>query len=381
MSDREFSEESQHLGHSEESVAGVAQAVKPKRAPQPKRSRGARNQLVIFLNFMMSMVVFVAVAAAAAVYFGSMRFNEAGPLASDTQVLVPQGASIRQIAAILERRNVITDSLTFQMGVRAYMPNGSLKAGEYEIQAGASMYEVMDILRSGKSILHAVTIAEGLTVEQIFGRLADHPFLTGDLPEELPPEGSLRPETYKITRGTTRQEIVDQMRAAQTALIDRVWQQRRSNLPIETKAEFVTLASIVEKETGRAGERPMVASVFINRLERGMRLQSDPTIIYGLFGGAGKPAGRPIYRSDIDKPTAYNTYVIDGLPPTPIANPGRAALEAVANPSQTDYYYFVADGSGGHAFAKTLNEHNANVRRWRRIEAERAQSNQNAGDP
>lgn len=383
MSDQGFPDEGGGFGRSDASGPRIVQSARPALRPEeapppPRRSRGARNQFVVFLNFVMSMLVFVAVGAAAAVYFGSMRFEERGPLASNTHVMAPQGATISDIAIMLQRRNVITDARIFRLGVRAYMPNGSLKAGEYEIKAGASMHDVMEILRSGRSILHAVTIAEGLSVIQIFNRLTDNPHLAGDLPEDMPPEGSLRPETYKFTRGTTRQEIVDQMRTAQTALIDQIWERRRPDLPIETKEEFVILASIVEKETGRADERPMVASVFINRLERGMRLQSDPTIIYGLFGGAGKPADRPIYRSDINKPTPYNTYVIDGLPPAPIANPGRAALEAVANPSQTDNYYFVADGTGGHAFAETLKEHNANVRRWRQIEAERARESQGA---
>ena len=255
-------------------------------------------------------------------------------MASNTNVLIREGASVGEIATNLQRRNVITDARIFRLGVRAYMPNDSLKAGEYEIKAGSSMHEVMELLRSGKSILHSITLAEGLTVAQTFKTLANNPELTGDLPENLPPEGSLRPETYKFTRGTTRQEIIDQMRASQSSLVDQIWARRRDGLPINSKDELVILASIVEKETGRADERSLVASVFLNRLERGMRLQSDPTIIYGIFGGDGKPADRPIYRSDIDKPTPYNTYVIDGLPPTPIANPGRAALEAVANPSK-----------------------------------------------
>ncbi len=164
------------------------------------------------------------------------------------------------------------------------------------------------------------------------------------------------------------------MRVAQERLIDQIWERRDANLPVKTKQEFVTLASIVEKETGKDDERAHVASVFINRLNKGMRLQSDPTVIYGIFGGAGKPADRPIYQSDLDKATPYNTYQIKGLPPAPIANPGRAALEAVANPWRTNDLYFVADGSGGHVFAATLDEHNANVRRWRKLEAERAKT-------
>ena len=200
----------------------------------------------------------------------------------------------------------------------------------------------------------------------------------GDMPAELPPEGMLVADTQRFARGTTRSEIIEKMIREQKQLVESIWKRRQPDLPIANIEEFVTLASIVEKETGRADERTRVAGVFINRLRKGMRLQSDPTIVYGLFGGEGKPSDRPIYRSDIDKPTPYNTYLIDGLPPTPIANPGRAALEAVANPSQTDELYFVADGTGGHVFAKTLEEHNENVVRWRKIEAERLKNAEGA---
>jgi UPF0755 protein len=227
------------------------------------------------------------------------------------------------------------------------------------------MHDIMDVLRSGKSILYSLTIPEGLTVEQAFERIAKQDVLAGDLPSTLPPEGSLATDTMRFQRGTSRQDIVDKLIADQKKLVEDIWQHRSPDLPIKTIDAFVTLASIVEKETGRADERSRVAAVFVNRLNKHMRLQSDPTIIYGLFGGKGKPADRPIYQSDLDKPTPYNTYLINGLPPTPISNPGRAALEAVANPSKTDDLYFVADGSGGHVFASTLEEHNENVQRYR----------------
>ena len=187
------------------------------------------------------------------------------------------------------------------------------------------------------------------------------------------------PDTYKFTRGATRQQILDQMRRAQERAVAEIWARRSPDLPLQTPEEFVTLASIVEKETGKADERPRVAAVFINRLKEGMRLQSDPTIIYGIYGGAGKPSDKPITQSDLDKQTDFNTYQIAGLPPGPIANPGRAALEAVANPSRTDELYFVADGTGGHVFAKTLDEHNRNVARWRRIEAAQREAQEGAG--
>ena len=349
------------------------EALRPERVPHPpKRSRKARSQVVIFLNFVMTVVVFVALAAAGAVYYAMHEYEKPGPLEANKNFIVRSGAGISEIASNLERNEIITDSRVFRFVSEAYLSNDTLKAGEYEIKAHASMQEIMELLKSGKSILYSVSLPEGLTVKQMFHRLADDPVLVGDLPAELPPEGSLKPDTYKFTRGTDRNEIIKQMTAAQEALVQQIWEKRDPDLPVSTIEDFETLASFVEMETGRADERPRVASVFINRLEKGMRLQSDPTIIYGIFGGEGKPANRAILRSDLDKQTPYNTYLIKGLPPTPIANPGRAALEAVANPSRTPELYFVADGTGGHVFAETLDEHNANVRRWRKIEAERA---------
>ncbi|WP_404862237.1 endolytic transglycosylase MltG [Georhizobium sp. MAB10] len=360
------------------------EALKPEKAapPPPKRSRRARSQPVIFMNFVLSLIVVMVLGAGAVLYFGKVEFESPGPLAQATTFEVREGAGIIEIANGLERRNIISDARVFRYGTEATIGNDTLKHGEYEIEANASMREIMELLRSGEGIQYAVAVPEGLTVYQVFQRLAAHEMLEGDLPEALPAEGSLMPDTYNFRRGTTRQSIIDQMTAAQTALVDQIWERRDPDLPIETKEEFVTLASIVEKETGRADERSRVAGVFINRLREGMRLQSDPTILYGIFGGEGRPADRPIYRSDIDTPTPYNTYTINGLPPGPIANPGRASLEAVANPSTTEDLYFVADGTGGHAFARTLDEHNQNVARWRRIRAEQeAAAAANPEDP
>ncbi|MCO5730767.1 endolytic transglycosylase MltG [Rhizobium sp. SSA_523] len=350
------------------------EALKPEKVPEPpRRSKKARSQLVIFLNFVMTMMVFACVAAVAGFYYVMQEYQSKGPLEVNTHFVVPSGAGLAQIAQSLERNGIVSDARIFRYITGSYLDDGeTLKAGEYEIKAGASMKEIATILESGKSILYSVSMPEGLTVQQMMTRLSDDPVLEGDLPNELPPEGSLRPDTYKFSRGTKRVEILSQMRVAQERLIDQIWERRDPDLPVKTKQEFVTLASIVEKETGKDDERAHVASVFINRLNKGMRLQSDPTIIYGIFGGQGKPSDRPIYQSDLEKQTPYNTYQVKGLPPTPIANPGRAALEAVANPWRTNDLYFVADGTGGHVFAATLDEHNANVRRWRKLEAERA---------
>ncbi|MEM9330248.1 MAG: endolytic transglycosylase MltG [Pseudomonadota bacterium] len=351
-------------------------ALQPKEVPPPpKRSKSSRHGMVVLMNFAMSCLVFATVVLCGVVFLGKYIFEKTGPLQTAQTVLIEEGSSVAQISSKLIANGVIGDELgigindlIFRLGVRAHRSQASLKAGEYLFKPGMSMYDVMDTIRSGKGILHKVSLPEGLTVFQVFQRLKDNEILVGDLPEELPLEGSLMPDTYPFQRGTTRVEILERMEKAQKEFLASVWERRIDGLPINSPEEMVILASIVEKETGKADERPRVASVFINRLNLGMKLQSDPTIIYGLFGGEGKPKGRPIYRSDIDKATPYNTYTIPALPPGPIANPGRAALEAVANPSRTDDLFFVANGTGGHVFAKTLEEHNQNVTRWRIIE-------------
>jgi UPF0755 protein len=360
------------------------EALRPEPGTPPPvkvRSRKSRSQIVVFLNFLMTIMVLAAVGAGAAVYFGKQQFDRAGPLSEAGNYEVKRGAGITEIAAQLENQRFITDARVFRMGAKAYGMDKKLKAGEYQIKPGASMREVLATLTSGKSVLYSLTIPEGLTVEQIWGRIAASDALTGEMPKTIPPEGALFADTQRFAKGTTREEIVAKLMGDQKKLVDEIWSRRAPGLPIENVEDFVTLASIVEKETGQNDERSRVASVFMNRLNKGMRLQSDPTILYGLFGGKGRPADRAILKSDIEKPTPYNTYTIDGLPPTPIANPGRAALEAVANPSKTDDLFFVADGTGGHAFATTLADHNANVARWREVEKQRAEAAKAADAP
>ena len=350
-----------------------SEALRPERVPEPpKRSKKARGQVVLFLNFIMTMAVLVCVVAVIGFYYATSTYRNPGPLQTNTNFIVRSGAGLTEIASNLERNAIISDARIFRYLTATHLSAGeSLKAGEYEIKARASMRDIMELLKSGKSILYSVSFPEGLTVRQMFDRMLQDTVLEGDLPAALPTEGSLRPDTYKFSRGTKRSEIIEQMAAAQQKLVDQIWDKRDSSLPLRSKEEFVTLASIVEKETGVPDERAHVASVFLNRLGKGMRLQSDPTIIYGIFGGDGKPADRPIYQSDLKRETPYNTYVIKGLPPTPIANPGKDALEAVANPWKTQDLYFVADGTGGHVFSATLEEHNANVKRWRKLEADK----------
>jgi UPF0755 protein len=360
----------------------ASEALRPEQGTPPPvraRSRHSRNQFIVFLNFVLSAIVLLVLAAVVAVYFGKQAFDGPGPSETVSTIVIKPNTGVQDIAEQLQRRGLISDARLFQLGLRAHGNQAKLKAGEYEIKAHASMRDIMELLKSGKSVLYSITVPEGLTVEQAFKRIAEQDALSGSLPETLPPEGSLAADTQRFTRGTTRQQIVDKMLADQKKLVEEIWNRRADGLPLANIEEFVTLASIVEKETGRSDERSRVAAVFINRLKKGMRLQSDPTIIYGLYGGKGKPADKPIYQSDLQKPTPYNTYLISGLPPTPIANPGRAALEAVANPSETDDLYFVADGSGGHVFASSLDEHNENVARWRQVEKKQAEEAAKAG--
>lgn len=328
------------------------------------------------LRFTVLLLAFGLSAAAALGFYVYMAFFATGPEArggaTETVVLLEPGLSVASIASLLEREGVITDKLVFRAGIVASGRGRDLKAGEYAIPSRTSMAGVMQILIAGKSIMHRLTVAEGLTSAMVMRLIKDNPVLLGDLPD-TPQEGSLLPETYLFLRGTTRAALVARMRADHDRLLEELWQGRAPDLPFSTKEEAVTLASIVEKETGIAAERPRVAAVFINRLRKGMRLQSDPTIIYGLT--KGEPLGRGIRQSELDRQTPYNTYQIDGLPPTPIANPGRAALEAVLNPLKSNDLYFVADGTGGHVFASTLGEHERNVATWRRIERERAAQN------
>ena len=289
-----------------------------------------------------------------------------GPLEGDRVVVIAPRTEVYEIIVQLEHEGVIESGLLLNVALLVEGNRGKVKAGEYLFKQHASLREVIDTLVSGREIMHSITIPEGLTSEQIVQRLKDNDLLTGDL-RDPPKEGSLLPETYRVARGMSRNDLIRKMQDDQKRALDQIWARRATDIPLRSPYELLTLASIVEKETGKADERSRVAGVFINRLTKRMRLQSDPTIVYGLVGGKGT-LGRGILRSEVDRPTPYNTYQIEGLPPGPIANPGRAALEAVANPSRTRDLYFVADGTGGHVFAETLEQHNRNVTRWRQIE-------------
>jgi UPF0755 protein len=306
-----------------------------------------------------------AVLAVAAVLW---TYNGPGPAAMPTTVILERGSGVRAIAAALKQAGVISSTTVFMVVARTSGAAGELKAGEYAFRAGEPMRQVLEDIRAGRVVRRMVTIPEGWTSGMVVDALLAQPALAG--PVEEPPEGSILPDTYQFQRGETREAVAARMRAARDKLVAELWAGRAQGLPFATPEEAVTLASVVEKETGVPAERPRVAAVFINRLRAGMPLQSDPTVIYAV--SRGRPLGRGLTVSELALASPYNTYVHARLPPTPIATPGRAALEAVLNPPKTDEIYFVADGTGGHAFAATLAQHEQNVARWRAIERARA---------
>lgn len=328
----------------------------------PNRKSRSSKSLIGRLFSWLFALMFLAVTSAGLLWFFA---NIEGPLAKGKVVNIPKGSSTIDIATRLNEQGVVDSSIITMLGITAvrYTFDVDPKAGEYEFAAGSSLIDVLRKIKTGRTLFYKVSMPEGFTSWQVVERLKANEVLVGEIANP-PAEGELLPDTYLFNRGGTRQSIIDQMNKAQKKFIEKLWPTRAEGLPLKTPEEALILASIVEKETGQADERAQVAAVFVNRLRRGMRLQSDPTIIYGITRGQGK-LDRPIRRSDIRKKTDYNTYQIDGLPPTPIANPGRASIEAVLNPVETKHLFFVADGTGGHVFAKTLAEHNANVKKWR----------------
>lgn len=296
----------------------------------------------------------------------SNQISRDGPHATDEIVLVPPGSHIQAIASILVQRGIVPSDLLFRLAGRLSKADRSLKSGEFRIPARASMAGVLDVLTKGETVARTFTVPEGLTVTEVFEIIAQAEGLMGPLPP-LPDEGRLLPETYHYAYYDTKAQAVRRMEQAMAAALAKAWAGRDADLPLNSPAEALVLASIVEKETGVKAERARVAGVFLNRLKRGMKLQSDPTVIYGITEGKA-PLGRELTRADLDTPTPWNTYAVTGLPPTPIANPGLAAIMAVLHPETTKDLYFVADGTGGHAFAKTLQGHNRNVAKWRKIQ-------------
>jgi len=378
----------------------------------------AANALTLLI---VGLVVLAGLAAMA-----QREFVGRGPLTDAICLRVEQGANLRGVARSLEAENAISNGVLFRVGAQYDGRDSQLRFGSYLIPAGASMTEILDIVTRGgastcgtevvlrvgiarseylvreldpatnrfEDVLELplevtefpeeyqglsqhpdtrfrIAIAEGATSWQVWNALNNAEFLSGNV-AEVPAEGSLSPDSYEVRRDADRSDLVAEMQARQIATLASAWETRVDGLPFDTPEEALILASIVEKETGIAAERRIVASVFINRLNTPMRLQTDPTVIYGITLGQ-RVLGRGLRRSELNAETPYNTYRIDGLPPTPIANPGRASIEAVMNPEETDFVFFVADGTGGHVFAETLAEHNRNVAEWRQIEAERNQ--------
>jgi len=355
-----------------------SEALEPGRAPS--RPRGMRNRhqsravpgVVRLVSGVLTLILVLMLSAGGLVLFMNHLSQRSGPLTAAQTVVIPKGASSNDIAERLEREGVISSHWTFMLTYLAQSRFGRketvLKHGEYLFKQGASIREVMEILSEGKSVLYKVTIPEGLTSHQIVERLQGEENLTGEV-TPIPTEGTILPETYSIEKGMSRQELIESMQAKHKQVLEAAWEKRDQSVPLRSPHEAVILASIIEKETGRADERERIAGVFTNRLLKGMPLQSDPTILYGLYGGAVQ-WGKPIMQTEKDAKNAHNTYQIKTLPPTPICNPGRAAIEAALHPEKTGNLFFVADGNGGHIFSDTLKEHNAAVATWRKVEKE-----------
>jgi UPF0755 protein len=349
-----------------------SEALEPERAPEPPRGSRQRRQnpLVVFASWFITFLLIGSVAVIAIFQLTRREFDQPGPLGYPTVFVVPKNEGVRTIARRLQDEGIINDTWTFIVAARKFDLQKKIKAGEYNIKAGASIRDVLDVLVEGKSIMYRITIPEGFTSYQIVERLKANPDLNGDL-TEIPAEGSLLPDTYPFARNTTRDGLVRRMQGEQKKFLDGLWASRAGDLPLTRPEDVLNLAAIVEREASQADERRHVAAVYLNRLKKGMLLQADPTIIYGASNGQGS-LGRPILRSELEnRDNPYNTYKHKGLPPTPIANPGRAAIEAVLNPDKSKDLYFVADGSGGHVFAENLADHQRNVAKWRRIEKER----------
>lgn len=326
----------------------------------------------------LTVLILVLALVFGAIVWGQREYMAPGPLTAPLAMEIERGEGLASVAAKLKAGGAVREETVFRVAARYTRQDQGLRFGDYEIPPGASMKDILELLNRGGNVVRQVIVPEGWTSWQVVQMLNEHDDLVGEI-AEIPAEGSLAPAGYDFQRGDTRQSVIDRMSAEQRRILAEAWAKRAQGLPLRTPEELLILASIVEKETGVPEERRMVASVFENRLREGMRLQTDPTVIYGLTQGK-EALGRGLRASELAKPTPYNTYVMQGLPPTPIANPGKAAIEAAANPAEGDMRYFVADGTGGHVFAATLMEHNRNVAAWRRIEAAQRRQGAETGD-
>lgn len=321
------------------------------------------------LAFLFSTALIGFIAVGGGFFYVKGQAAQAGPHDFEVRVVVDAGSSVTTIADNLVREGVVKDALVFRLWARARDQHRRLRAGEFAVPANASSDDVLKLLVSGKTVVRKLTLPEGLTMTEALILVQDAEGLKGPI-TAIPDEGWLLPETYHYSWGDERVDMVLNMSVAMEDAVNEVWAERPKGFALKSRLELLTLASIVEKETAVAKERPMIAAVFFNRLNKGMRLQSDPTVVYALTEGSG-PLGRALTRDDLKADSSYNTYQVKGLPPGPIALPGLAALQAVVNPATTDALYFVADGAGGHVFAKTLKQHNRNVAKWRKFKRTR----------
>lgn len=370
-------------------VRSPAAAIHPETVPEPPQHvtpERKERPLTNFLSGLLSFIAIVAACLAGLFLLAERQIYAPGPLDNDKVVLVR--GSTAEVIDRLEREGVIDKAFLLTLYWQLTGRSSQIKGGEYQFKKEASLDQVTKTLIEGKTIKHSLTIAEGKTSQEIVGLLLADTNLAGEV-KDIPREGTLLPETYKFDYGMSRAKLIEHMTQEQMKLVREIWAKRDPDLPLASPQDLVILASIVEKETGKADERPRVAGVFVNRLLKKMRLESDPTVVYGLVGGKGS-LGRGLTKSELDQPTPYNTYTLPGLPAGPITNPGRAALEAVANPSRTKELFFVADGTGGHVFAETYEQHLKNVAKWRQIEGQKVDTapvvtapatNSTAGNP
>ena len=317
----------------------------------------------LILIFIFIFMPFMAISTAW-LWMGTKVVNP-GPSTNDVRIVVKPGYGVSQIAAELERSGVIDSQLVFKLRARLTNAHKTLKAGEYNFPAHVSIGGALQLLKSGNTVVRKLTIPEGLYATAVIDLVMAADGLEGDI-KNIPPEGTLLPETYHYSWGDSRQRLIDRMEEDMISLLERLWAERKADSFVKSIDEVLILASIVEKETAIDIERPRIAGVFINRLKKGMRLQSDPTVVYAITKGQGE-LGRELTRNDLVVESPFNTYRNKGLPPGAIANPGKASIVAVLAPIDTDELYFVADGTGGHVFARSLKEHNQNVAKWRKL--------------
>ncbi len=334
-------------------------------SPKEITVKTGNNKIARFLFFTLIILVVIGCIT---VFFADKYLTNPNNLQEPKTVSIPQGSSLYSVAKLLQNENIISQPEAFTLLMKILNHHKTIKAGQYMFASNISPNEVFNQMEQGRIIKYSLSIAEGLTTAQIIKMINEAPNMSGAVPEDIK-EGELLPETYEYTYNYDRERLIQRMRESMQTAIDEEWQSRAENLPLKYKEEALILASIVEKETGVASERERVAGVFINRLKDGMKLQTDPTVIYAITKGE-YVLDRPLLKSDLETDSPYNTYKNFGLPPTPIANPGRKAIHAALNPAITDEYYFVADGTGGHKFSSTLEEHNEGVKQWRKINSD-----------